>query len=136
MVFIEWDDDLLLNIKELDEQHKQLVKLLDSFYTVVVEQKQTKETLGILLKGLMDYSEYHFIAEQQLMERYHYPEYDTHLSEHDKFVMTTEDFYERFTRGRFIISLQITNFLRYWISHHIKDTDKKLGSFLVNQGVH
>jgi hemerythrin len=41
---------------------------------------------------------------------------------------------ERYVSGKLLLSLEVTRFLRQWLTDHILHTDKDLGGFLISQG--
>ena len=45
------------------------------------------------------------------------------------------DYEERLKDGKFVVSVEITNFIKEWLTKHIMGTDKKYTSFPVEKGV-
>ncbi|MBN2381886.1 hemerythrin family protein [bacterium] len=133
MPLLEWKEDYALHISEIDEQHKRLLQLINEFYAAIIEQDVPP--LGQLISGMLEYSSYHFATEQRYMEQNKYPELEAHRREHDLFIARTQGFYERYKEGRFMSSLEITNFLKEWIADHLANVDQKLGKFLVKKGL-
>jgi hemerythrin len=63
------------------------------------------------------------------MQSVNFPELDDHKKEHEAFMQKANEFYEKYTSGRLILSLEVTNFIKEWITHHIKNEDKKYAVF-------
>jgi hemerythrin len=47
-----------------------------------------------------------------------------------------QDITDRFVSGHMVLSLEITGFLRDWVSQHILGMDKEMGRFLTARGAH
>ncbi len=69
------------------------------------------------------------------MGQHKYEDSPTHKNEHKKFVDTVGDFKKKFDSGNAVISVEIMNFLRDWLTNHIMKTDKKFGQALGKLGV-
>jgi hemerythrin len=133
MAWFEWNDSFLVGIAEIDEQHKGLVALVDQFYGTM---RTTAPQAGIvrLLKGMIDYTLTHFATEERWMREYSYPGLDAQIAQHAHFVKKVQDITDRFVSGQLVLSLEITSFLREWLSQHILGMDKELGRFLTAHG--
>ncbi len=124
MAFFEWNDDLSVKIKEIDDQHKKLISVLNSFYDGL-DNKSSSEYLLKILEELEDYTNYHFNAEEQSMEKCDYENSDEHKALHKTFVDKVADIKGRLTSGKLITVLEITTFLKDWLKDHIMVEDQK-----------
>ncbi|MCP4396846.1 MAG: hemerythrin family protein [bacterium] len=134
MAFIQWDDTYKLNIIIIDEQHQCLFELINQF-SKAIKQKQPKQATADILKGLADYTVFHFHAEENLMELKNYPDYESQKAAHKFFVENVKEFQERVNRGGLLLPIEIANFLKEWLSNHILVMDRKLAIFLAQQGM-
>lgn len=134
MAFMQWDEHYSVGIKVIDEQHQRLFTMIQDFYDQM-RQKHTKEGMAEILKGLTDYSLYHFNSEESLMTRHQYPRYPQHKNEHTKFIQKVEDFRLRFDSGQLVIPIEIADFLKSWLTNHILKTDQQFAPFLREKGV-
>ena len=132
MSFMKWDEQYAVHIRLMDDQHKRLFDMIDQFY-VALQQKETQRAMSELLTGLTEYSLYHFHAEERMMSLNHFPLYAAHKSAHEKFIMTVQEFKDRFDSGKLLIPIEVAQFLKQWLSNHILMTDKHLGKFLQQQ---
>jgi len=41
----------------------------------------------------------------------------------------TSEFYDKYQSGKLILSLEVTNFIKEWITNHIKQEDKQYAIF-------
>jgi len=128
-----WSDDFLVGVPEIDEQHRRLLELLAEFYEKLAEAEHGSEALGALVCGLLDYTRYHFTTEERLMRQSGFPESVQHREQHASFVARAADMADRFTRGRLVLSLEATGFLRDWLFNHILVTDKALGRHILSR---
>jgi hemerythrin-like metal-binding protein len=91
--------------------------------------------MGKVVAELVNYTVYHFSYEEKLMAQHHYEDTPAHKTEHAKFVQTAGDFRKNLDAGKAVVSVEIMNFLRDWLTNHIMKTDKKLGQSLTKLGV-
>ena len=82
---IEWNDDLVINIKEMDDPKKDLVEYLNRFVDVVKEGKISKELIDSLA-DMIDRMRFLFKREELLLARYKYPEMDFHQEKHKRLI--------------------------------------------------
>lgn len=123
-----WTDDLSVNNVDIDNEHKQLFALLDSFYQGLMDNSP-KLRLQELIIGLIDYTKTHFTREEAYMRRLAFPEYEMHKKQHDLFIDKAESFHGKLKEGKMILSLEVTNFLKDWLVNHIKGSDQKYARF-------
>ncbi len=134
MAFLNWDDSLSVKIDSIDEEHKKLIGLINDFYQDIYT-KSPREKIRETVKGLKDYTALHFSTEEKYMQKFDYPEYENHKQEHDHFVQRVLDYEERLNDGKFIVSIEITNFIKDWIQNHIKGTDQKYTEYFIERGI-
>ena len=134
MALITWNDGYSVKVKQFDDQHKVLIKMINDLHDAMKERK-TKETLEKIVEGLLDYTGTHFSAEEKEFDRLGYPETAAHKLEHKNFVDKVSQFGKDFDSGKVMLSIDIINFLRDWLIKHINGTDKKYSEFLNSKGV-
>ena len=134
MELFEWNDEYLVNIKSIDEQHKKLVEIINKLNEAMYEG-QGCEMLEPVLKELVEYTKTHFANEENLLSTNGYPDYEEHKKKHDDLTKEAVDLQKQFEGGRIMITMQVMKFLKDWLSNHILNTDKKYSSFLNGKGV-
>ncbi len=134
MIAIEWNDSYSVGIATYDRQHKKLFDLFNAFFKGI-ENKEGKERMEQVINGLKQYAVEHFKAEEANMVLYNYPGYGSHKKQHDEFVKTVVDFESRFKQGRMVLTIEVTHFMRDWITDHIMKVDKQYTNFFVQRGV-
>ena len=134
MAMLTWSDKYSVNVKEIDDQHKKLIRLLNELHTAMSAGKG-KDVLSGVLNHLIDYTVYHFSAEENYMVQYGYPGYTQHRAEHTEFVKNVKDFDEKFEAGQSSVSIDVIKFLNGWVTSHISGTDKQYTQFFNQKGL-
>jgi hemerythrin-like metal-binding protein len=134
MSLIKWNDTLSVGVQSIDKQHQKLVDLVNDFYDGF-NQGSPQEKISELLLGMKNYTVMHFTTEEKIMRETNFPGYSKHKEDHDKFVETVLDLEKRFNSGKLIITFEITNFLKKWITDHIKVVDKEYTEHFQSKGV-
>ena len=132
---IEWDDSMSVNVDLIDAQHKMLIQKLADLSAAFrrgLEQNKIMKTLDFMI----DYTDFHFSAEEKVMEENDYPGLKEQKQQHEKFRGTLnnilEDYKEEGTTAE--IATTINVFLLNWLIKHIMGSDSKLGNFLTQKG--
>lgn len=133
MPLIPWNADLSVGVKVIDEQHQKLVDLINQLNEAMHAGKG-KTVLQPILAELVRYTQYHFDTEDRLMDQHKFVGSISHKAEHKKLVADVVAYKTRFDKGDVLMSADLMNFLRDWLTRHIQQTDRKLGKALVEAG--
>jgi hemerythrin-like metal-binding protein len=133
MSLITWNETLSVGVGRIDRQHKNLVGLLNALHNAM-EAGKGKEILGEVLNELVDYTVYHFMTEEELFQKYRYPQYEKHKKEHEDLKKRVRELKDNFNKGAVVISIEVMHFLREWLKEHILESDKEAGIFLIACG--
>jgi hemerythrin-like metal-binding protein len=130
MPLIAWDETMSVGIRDLDEDHQKLVKALNRFFDGF-SAGQDRKSLDRLLDALLEDTQEHFLREEKLFAATSYPDAAAHEKEHNDLLASgakvrdaLRDNYDA------TISLELANFLKDWLLHHIEDADKKYGVYM------
>ncbi len=134
MEFIEWGEHLSVGVTVFDNEHKQLVSLVNKLNQALLAGS-AKKTMQEILQSLVNYTKIHFKHEEDYMVLYDYPEYEKHKKEHDTLTEQVMDFYTRYQAGETVFSFELMNFLKDWLTNHILITDKKYKKFFQSKNV-
>jgi len=99
MSYMPWSEALSVGLKSVDEQHRWLVDATNRLHAELVKATPDRAVMGRIIEGLMDYTMNHFIMEEELFERYAYPETAAHKAQHDHFTAQVMDTLVRFEDG-------------------------------------
>ncbi len=131
--FLEWDDSLTVGVKEIDNQHKKLIKIIADLYDGVATSK--KDILKTTLESILDYTQYHFKYEEDLFEKLGYPETDKHKKQHQKLIIEANSIMKELDQGKMVLVTDIGKVLRNWLMDHINGEDKKYTKFFHENGI-
>ncbi|MFN3247583.1 MAG: bacteriohemerythrin, partial [Leptonema sp. (in: bacteria)] len=102
MAFMEWTEEMDVGISEFNNHHKKLIELINRLFNAMSENK-TKELLEQIFLELIDYTKYHFSAEEKLMIQLNYPEYTRHKQEHETLTKQVMEKFEDYKHGRVLV---------------------------------
>jgi hemerythrin len=132
---IEWSEDLSTGIADIDEQHKELFLRFNALEDACRQQRGLDE-IGRYMDYLMEYTAYHFAAEEREMSRYNYTGLQRHHQEHEQFKREINALYNeiRVTGARMTL-VQTTRWASMeWLVAHVKNTDGEMAAYLKKQG--
>jgi len=138
MAFFEWQESYLTSIGRLDSHHQKLVTLINNLYTDVLNEPDVSQKQSLIEKALaelIDYSYYHFAAEEELMIKYEYPGYMPHKEEHEQFKVQVAKMMKQHKTGDLSWTLPIFNFLKDWLILHVTNMDKQYVPYLSGKNV-
>ena len=136
MAYLEWDEKYSVGIKTMDNHHKKLFNIINKLHRGV-GSGSTTEVLRKVLSELIDYTKYHFKAEEHLMRKYKYPELLSHIERHNVLIEAVQDLQQLFDekKGELIILIKLQVLFRNWLINHILYHDKNYGSYLNSKGI-
>ena len=128
---LQWTQDLTTMIAEIDDQHKELFKQLDTLLSAWKNGKGREETEKII-RFLNDYVTFHFGTEEKYMDKFAYTNTSAHKAQHAVFVNSWERLKERYFRSGSDDQLirETNEQVVDWFVNHIRYVDKALGLFL------
>jgi hemerythrin len=135
MAFQEWNSSFNINVQQSDDQHQQLVAMINDLHDAM-RAGRGNEVLGKTLDGLITYTRTHFADEDLLMTLHDYPEITVHKAEHEKLIGQVLELQQRFSAGQSILTLDVMMFLMNWLMEHIQIVDKKYGVYLNSKGIY
>jgi hemerythrin-like metal-binding protein len=134
-MLVFWTDNLSVGVKEFDDDHKRLIKMLNELHHVAKDGEATgyvdKDEIEIALHRLENYTKGHCAREEALLAKTHYPELEEHKQEHRQLLVKVADMTLRFrnsTDPRH--ATEIMQCIFDWVINHIYGADKKYASHL------
>ncbi len=128
-----WTDEFSIGLQEIDEQHKELVELLNQLHVAIKEHHGSATSRQILDK-LADYTRTHFAVEESLMRVSNYPEFATHKQNHEDLIAQVKALQDKLDSGQATITFELLHFLKVWLTRHINEADKRFGAFFLEAG--
>ena len=123
--FIKWCNCYKTGHQTIDEQHKELVNIINDLYSVMLDNTaDKKQALLDAIKRCIDYTNFHFVEEEKLMNATNYSKKDEHKAMHRKFVSRLIDHIKGFETWEPFSVYKFINCLRDWLLEHIAYQDK------------
>ncbi len=132
-VFFKWLPDYSVNIRAIDEQHRELVNILNRLFIAVSKREGDKVIAGIL-DALMEYTKTHFALEERLMRQAKYKDLDAHMEEHRKLIAQLDGLCKKHLLEEKPIYFEMLSFLKTWLREHIQGVDTKYSAALQQAG--
>jgi len=134
MAIMIWNETYSVGVKELDEQHKILIQMINEMH-YAMNNDSGQEAISATVEKMFDYMEVHFSTEERYLQQFNYLGLATHQKAHEEFRSKARDLRERVNAGEFVLSFEIVQFLSDWLQNHILVTDMKYTSLLSEHGL-
>jgi len=130
---IMWSSAFSVQSKYLDQQHQNLIKIVNDFNQAVARGEGTKMAYTILNR-LVQYAEKHFRDEEKLLEIARFPaeQLKTHIKEHEKLTEEIFRHCENWSSYGKDALPEIGLFLKDWLMDHILTSDMKYSKYVAN----
>jgi hemerythrin-like metal-binding protein len=126
---IRWTTEFSVGVPDLDNEHQFLFSALNDFYEGL-RLGAPKESLNELIDNVVKYTRMHFAHEENFMESVGYPELESHRAEHQAFIEKAIEFQQKFKNGKLLVSMEVTGFIKDWITIHILKMDMMYSMYL------
>ena len=136
MTKVQWTQALAVGIEIIDEQHRSLIDRLNRMVAAVEERQGEREITGTL-GFLIDYTTFHFSAEEGYMEKTGYPELPAHRKLHEEFIRTLNELKQDFEEEGSTkpLAKALNALLGNWLINHIRSVDRKFGVYLADNNI-
>ena len=135
MEAVQWSEKFSVGVRELDEQHQHLIKLLNLLISTQGTANTRSETISDTLMAMTRYAQAHFQAEEKLMEDYGFPGLEEQKIQHRDFRKKTVAFSTATYYGIDQVPEALLEYLVEWWVHHILEDDMAYRSFFKDKGV-
>jgi len=122
-----WNQRFETGIAKVDEQHRQLVDIINRVGTTLIDGDATEESVNGVIAELGDYAHYHFAEEERLMaevgiDRHHAEQHRLH---HRQFIEQVGRMWS--TRAELEQPAEVLEgFLASWLTFHILEEDQSM----------
>ena len=122
-VLLEWQNEYSVGVKELDDQHQQLLTIIN---TLLKEQHETynADTLTESISSIIHHAYIHFATEERYLVQGNYPSIRQHVLEHVDFIMKTLELSLKVKEGATDSRLELLSYLKGWYSSHVLGLDR------------
>lgn len=129
MELLPWIEKYSVGNKEIDAQHKKIVKLINELHESMKEGRG-KEKIGKVLQDLINYTSEHFAAEEKMLISVKYPGLNEQISEHKRLVQQVKEYQSNFLNGNAMMTMELNQFLKSWLVNHIMGTDMRYKDYV------
>lgn len=123
---MRWRPEFGLGIPVIDDQHRQLVRLI-TLLQDAVRTGAVGSAVADVLRSLVDYTQYHFREEERIMQQIRYPDLEAHRAQQAGLIAQITDILLRLRRGEEVGEPEMIEFLVRWLGEHILQDDRKIG---------
>ncbi len=129
METVIWSEKFSVGVRELDQQHQQLLQLLNCLISTQGTISVHPEMISEVLMEMTRYAQMHFKTEEKLMEMYGYPGLKKQKIQHRNFRKKIVGFSTATNLGVDQIPEDLLTYLVDWLTHHILEDDMAYRSF-------
>ncbi len=126
-----WKDSLLIGVREIDVQHKELCDKIDALFDACKLGKGRDEIIKTM-EFLQEYTVKHFHDEEVLQQQSGYPKCKEHKAIHEAFIKQVAMLKDELQKDGASIALvaKINALVIDWLIKHIKNVDKELAQYI------
>jgi len=123
-----WNSNFETGIAEIDEQHQELVKIINDYSHLLANNSATIENIDQTLKTLVSYTEYHFCEEEMLMHKIGLdPRHiKLHKGLHHGLVEEIKSMIPQNHSDNLFAKTYILDLIIHWLAYHILGTDMNM----------
>jgi hemerythrin len=126
---INWNEMYSVGHPMMDEQHQQLISIINKLFNAFKEGNAV-ESVSSILDEMIRYADLHFISEETLLKENSYPNFDEHLACHAAYKQKIQEFRNKLDEGVVNVHYEIIEYLKNWWNNHILKEDMKYSEFL------
>ena len=132
---INWEKSYSVGVRGIDDQHKMLLQIINTFVDAIRHNKGRSE-IRSTLDSLISYTNLHFVAEEVLMGAVGYPFLPDHMRKHKLLVKQINEFSDRVSADDYVSNNEVLDFLYDWLINHILMEDMKCADIYRSKGLH
>jgi hemerythrin-like metal-binding protein len=125
---IVWSENFSVGVQLFDEQHKRLIMMLNKMIKHPTVPTRS-ETVSEILTDMTLYSLEHFKAEEDLMIKHGYPQFEQHKSQHQSFRIKVTELCMATTHDIEAVPQVLLEYLGQWWVQHILHEDMDYKQF-------
>jgi len=131
--FFVWDaKTIALNVHDMDEEHQVLIEKMNALYELA-QKKARNEQIERAIEELIRFTVKHFADEEAFMASFAFPGIATHKVIHQQLIARLNEHHNEF-KIRGVCSDAFFDFLRTWLTSHIRGIDMKYARAYLDGG--
>ena len=129
MRLFHWTQAKSIFVSELDAEHRNLYQLAEEVRAAVAAGALPADFTPTV-RALLAAAEEHFLHEERMMQRAHYPLLKWHKRQHDTVRARASEFLTRIEAGEAEAATSMLDFLADWLHDHMAVTDRMMAAAL------
>jgi hemerythrin len=134
MAIFAWNESYSVRVRQMDEQHEKLFEIINVL-AEAMRKGNGEDVVRDTVEQLAVYTRTHFLQEEVLMRQTGYPALAAHREQHRKLMADVEQYKRAIEAGRTASCFSLLNFVRQWLMHHIRESDRAYSDHLNAHGV-
>ena len=119
---IIWADNFSVGVPELDEQHQQIILMINQLVDYIHQEKDAK-SIAFILDEMHSYIIEHFSTEERMLTKIKYKGLDEQKDSHNKFISEFSHICAEVGQDKEGAVKHLATYLNGWWSHHILEDD-------------
>lgn len=133
-MYIQWKNEYRIGVPRVDEQHQQLIELINALYQKIGPETKPGDVWN-LLEGFNHYADTHFATEERIARDANIPieDFNAHKAKHESYRDRMLSFRRDLEQNDKRAPVQLMAFLSTWWLSHILVEDMELGRLICAQ---
>ena len=121
-LFIKWGESNEIGISLIDEQHRGIVSIINTFYYQMGKKMDNKMLYSCISDTMKNYSRIHFITEEGFLEAIKYSHFEQHVALHRSLSQEIDEIESKGIKDN--DARPLLDFLKKWWLEHINQEDQ------------
>lgn len=133
-----WTSEYNLGVGIIDEQHQHFFGIVNKVYDLLENKEASHEEVLKIINELTEYALFHLGTEEKYFNQFAYADQENHMKYHNDFRIKSGEYSDRIKNPEEDINklaLEITDFAKDWLQHHILVADKMYAHFFQEHGL-
>jgi methyl-accepting chemotaxis protein len=131
--FAEWSDRYAIGVPTMDTQHQRFFEMINQLHEAMKVGRSSRVTANLVTE-LARYTEYHFTAEERLLEKHRYPGLAEQKTAHARFIAQVQELRRKVNAGDTAIGPEAMSMVRDWLVNHIQKMDQQYATHVGGHG--
>ena len=129
MVLIEWRDEFMVGIADVDHEHQELIALINKLHDAMSGENATISVMDFLGEIYAHVSA-HFALEEKIMRKRNYDQYKEHKDDHERLLDELRDIMDDYEENAYFSNEEFSGHIERWFTEHFKTKDARLHKHL------
>lgn len=123
----EWKDEYLLGIPAIDLQHKGIFDCISRIAQGATDGDRLRAEVEVV--KLLNLLQEHFLIEESMMQKLHYPDVEQHIAAHRQFHSDVHHLAQTSLMKKGGVPREALKITHKWLTEHIMVSDKRYFDF-------